>query len=254
MKRRLILLFILLFPAHLFAANSYPLEKANIDPLDNESLRRGALMFTNYCFNCHGASLMRYSRIGQDLGFDEAQLESQMIFTGAKVGDLMHIAMKPADSKRWFGVTPPDLSVIARSRGVNWIYTYLRSFYRDDTRPWGVNNALFPDVAMPHVLWELQGVQTAIYDVHTDEEGRKRNIISGFNIVESGSLSQEEFDAAVRDLVNFLHYMAEPTKQKRLAMGKWVLFYLVIFFLVMYLLKKEYWRDVSDKIPGSGSK
>lgn len=143
MYLKVLLLALFIIPTTGMASSEYPLDKANIDPLDNESLRRGALTFANYCFNCHGATLMRYSRIGKDLGFDEAQLESQMIFTGAKVGDLMQIAMRPEDAKRWFGVTPPDLSVIARSRGVDWLYTYLRSFYKDDSRPWGVNNVIF---------------------------------------------------------------------------------------------------------------
>jgi ubiquinol-cytochrome c reductase cytochrome c1 subunit len=188
--------------------------------------------------------MMRYNRIGKDLDFDEAQLESFLIFTGAKVGDLMHNAMEKEDAKRWFGVAPPDLSVVSRSRGVDWIYTYLRSFYRDESRPWGVNNAVFKDVAMPHVLWELQGLQEAQYEDFVDEEGVKREIISDLVIAEPGKMSEAEFDAAVRDLVNFLHYMGEPTKQTRLQLGKWVLLYLAIFFVIVFLLKKEYWKEV----------
>lgn len=240
-----LLLFLLLFPGSLFAATQdYPLDKANIDPSDTESLRRGATLFANYCFNCHSAALMRYNRIGQDLGYDEAQLESLFIFTGAKVGDLMEIAMQPEEAKRWFGVVPPDLSVVSRSRGVDWLYTYLRSFYRDDSRPWGVNNAVFKDVAMPHVLWELQGLQAPQFDVVTDSEGIKREVITRLDLVEPGKLSNDQFDATVRDLVNYLHYMGEPTKQKRLELGKWVLLYLALFFVVVLLLKKEYWKDV----------
>ena len=235
----------LLFSSNIFAASEgYPLDKANIDPTDNESLRRGATLFANYCFNCHSASLMRYNRIGKDLGYDEAQLESFFIFTGAKVGDLMDNAMQPEDAKRWFGVVPPDLSVVSRSRGVDWIYTYLRSFYRDESRPWGVNNALFKDVAMPHVLWELQGLQAPQYDVVTSDEGVKRKIITNLDLAEPGKMSKQEYDNAVRDIVNFLHYMGEPTKQTRLRLGKWVILYLAIFFVVVLLLKKEYWKDV----------
>jgi ubiquinol-cytochrome c reductase cytochrome c1 subunit len=236
----------LLFCSHVFASGEQiPLDKANIDPSDTESLRRGARLFANYCFGCHSASMMRYKRIGKDLGLDDAQLESSMIFTGAKVGDLMKNAMNPEDAKRWFGVTPPDLTVVSRSRGVDWIYTYLRSFYKDDSRPWGVNNAVFKDVAMPHVLWELQGLQVPQYDVVTNEEGVKRDIITRLDLAEPGKMSKEEYDNTVRDIVNFLNYMGEPTKPTRLKMGKWVLLYLAIFLVVVFLLKKEYWKDVS---------
>lgn len=235
----------LLFSSQVFASGEQiPLDKANIDPSDTESLRRGARLFANYCFSCHSASMMRYQRIGKDLGLDDAQLESSMVFTGAKVGDLMKNAMDPDDAKRWFGVTPPDLTVVSRSRGVDWIYTYLRSFYKDDSRPWGVNNAVFKDVAMPHVLWELQGLQVPRYDVVTDEEGVKHQVITNLDLAQTGKMSKEEFDNAVRDIVNFLNYMGEPTKPTRLKMGKWVLLYLAIFLVVVYLLKKEYWKDV----------
>lgn len=226
------------------ATQKYPLDKANIDPTDAESLRRGATLFANYCFNCHSVSLMRYSRIGSDLDYDEAQLESLLVFTGAKIGDLMENAMQKQDAKRWFGVVPPDLSVVSRSRGVDWLYTYLRSFYYDPSRPWGVNNAVFKDVAMPHVLWELQGLQHALRNVVKDEEGVEHQVITELVIAQPGKLSGEQYDNAVRDIVNFLHYMGEPTKQKRLQTGVWVLLYLAIFFVVMLVLKKEYWKDV----------
>ena len=243
--RQLLLIISLLFAGTAFAASGkYPLDKANIDPTDAESLRRGATLFANYCFNCHSVSLMRYSRIGSDLSYDEAQLESLLVFTGAKVGDLMENAMQREDAKRWFGVVPPDLSVVSRSRGVDWLYTYLRSFYHDPSRPWGVNNAVFNDVAMPHVLWELQGLQNAVFNVVKDKEGVEHQVITELVIAQPGKLSVEQFDSAVRDIVNFLHYMGEPTKQKRLQLGGWVILYLAIFFVVMLLLKKEYWKDV----------
>ncbi len=244
MKTYLLIMAMLLVSSAVGAIENYRLDKASIDPADTESLRRGATLFVNYCFNCHSAALMRYNRIGKDLGYDEAQLESLFIFTGAKVGDLMEIAMPPDEAKRWFGVVPPDLSVVSRSRGVDWIYTYLRSFYKDDSRPWGVNNAVFKDVAMPHVLWELQGLQAAQFNVLIDEEGVERRVITGLELVEPGKLSNEQFDAAVRDLVNYLHYMGEPAKKIRLQLGKWVLLYLALFFAVVWLLKKEYWKDV----------
>ena len=246
MKYLLVIICLLTAGQAVAVTKGYPLDKANIDPNDMESLRRGATLFANYCFNCHSSSLMRYNRIGQDLGFDEAQLESLLIFTGAKVGDLMENAMHPDDAKRWFGVKPPDLSVVSRSRGVDWIYTYLRSFYKDPSRPWGVNNALFKDVAMPHVLWELQGLQVAQFDAITDKEGIKHQVISELKIIEPGKMSSEQYDNAVRDIVNFLHYMGEPTKLTRLQIGKWVILYLALFFVVMLLLKKEYWKDVKQ--------
>ena len=225
----------------------FALDKANINPSDQESLRRGASLFANYCFNCHSATLMRYNRIGRDLGFDDAQLEGVLIFTGAKVSDLMQNAMNSDDAKRWFGVAPPDLSVVSRSRGVDWIYTYLRSFYKDPSRPWGVNNAVFKDVAMPDVLWELQGLQQAEFETETDAEGMSHKVISSLKLVQPGKMSAEQYDNAVRDIVNFLNYMGEPTKQARLNLGKWVLLYLAILFVVVWLLKKEYWKDVKSK-------
>lgn len=244
MKHVLILLCLLFANLANAASTDFPLDKANIDPADGESLRRGATLFANYCFNCHSVSLMRYSRIGKDLDYDEAQLESLMLFTGAKIGDLMENSMQKDDAKRWFGVVPPDLSVVSRSRGVDWLYTYLRSFYKDPSRPWGVNNAIFKDVAMPHVLWELQGLQTAVRDVSKDKEGIEHQIITDLVLEETGKLSTEQYDNAVRDIVNFLHYMGEPTKQKRLQTGVWVIVYLGLFFIVMLFLKKDYWQDV----------
>ena len=243
--KHLLLIITVLFAGNAIAVSKgYPLDKANIDPNDSESLRRGATLFANYCFNCHSVSLMRYSRIGNDLAYDEAQLESLLVFTGAKIGDLMENAMQKEDAKRWFGVVPPDLSVVSRSRGVDWLYTYLRSFYHDPSRPWGVNNAVFNDVAMPHVLWELQGLQFPVFDIVKDHEGVEHQVIKELIISQPGKLTAEQFDNAVRDIVNFLHYMGEPTKQKRLQTGIWVILYLAIFFVVMLFLKKEYWKDV----------
>lgn len=237
--------FIALFSSVTFGATAkHALDAANIDPNDMESLKRGARHFANYCMGCHSASLMRYNRIGQDLGIDEAELENMMIFTGAKVGDLMHISMDAEDAKQWFGTKPPDLSVVARSRGIDWIYTFLRSFYKDPARPWGVNNAVFKDVAMPHVLWELQGLQAPNYDTLKGKDGMTRQVISGFELVEPGDASPSEYDLIVRDIVNFLHYLGEPAKSTRLRLGKWVILYLVLFLVLMYFVKKEYWKDI----------
>ena len=151
--------------------------------------------------------------------------------------------MNPKDAKHWFGTPPPDLSVETRARGVDWIYTYLKSFYKDPSRPWGVNNAVFKDVAMPHVLWELQGLQEPIYD-DEDNTDSAHHEIKGFKLIEKGKLDAEQFDNTVRDIVNFLAYVGEPTKLQRLSLGRWVLAFLVIYFVVMFLLKKEYWKDV----------
>ena len=227
------------------AASNVQLDEANIDPTDKESLRRGAEYFANYCYNCHSIALMRFSRISTDLEISEEVIIKTMLFTGAKVGDNMKVNMRNEEAKRWFGTAPPDLSVIARARGVNWLYTYLRSFYHDPSRPWGVNNAVFRDVAMPHVLWELQGLQTPVFKTVRDEEGVEHSVIERFDLLEQGKQTPTQFDNTVRDIVNFLHYVGEPAKQTRLALGKWVIGFLVFFFVIVYLLKQEYWRDIA---------
>lgn len=220
------------------------LDSANIQLDDHEAIKRGAKLFVNYCLNCHSAQLMRYSRVAQDMNMSNDEVSSELITTGVKVGETMKVSIDPEDAKRWFGTAVPDLSVIARARGVDWLYTYLRSFYRDDSRPWGVNNRVFKDVGMPHVLWELQGLQEPVIESHTDEEGNATEVVTGFKLVEKGALSAEEYDATVRDLVTFLAYLSEPSKLQRLALGKWVLLFLAGFLVLVYLLKKEYWRDV----------
>jgi len=221
------------------------LDKAPIDPNDKESLQRGANYFIDYCFNCHSLAFSRYNRLARDLDIPVKEVTKNMLFTGAKIGDNMTIALQRDDAEHFFGTAPPDLSVEARARGVDWIYTYLRSFYRDPSRPWGVNNAVFKDVAMPHVLWELQGLQEAIREPAPGEEGGKaKGPITGFKLIEKGKLNPEEYDGVVRDITNFLNYVGEPAKSKRLQMGRWVLGFLFLYFIVMWLLKKEYWRDV----------
>ena len=226
------------------ASEEAHLDKAPIDPTDKESLRRGANYFVDYCFNCHSLAFSRYNRIAHDLDIPEKEVAEKMLFTGAKIGDTMTIALQHDDAEHFFGTAPPDLSVEARARGVDWIYTYLRSFYRDPSRPWGVNNAVFKDVAMPHVLWELQGLQEAIKEPAKGEAGKTNSVITGFKLVQKGKLNPEQFDNVVRDIVNFLNYVGEPAKQKRLSVGKWVLGFLLLYFVLMWLLKKNYWRDV----------
>lgn len=220
------------------------LDSADIQLDDREAIKRGAKLFVDYCLNCHSASLMRYSRIAQDLDMSSDEVRNQFITTGAKVGESMKVAIDEEDAKRWFGTAVPDLSVIARARGVDWLYTYLRSFYRDESRPWGVNNSVFKDVGMPHVLWELQGLQVPIMESHTDEQGNTSERIRGFKLIEKGTLSASEYDTTMRDLVTFLAYLGEPSKLQRLALGKWVLLFLAGFLVLVILLKKEYWRDI----------
>ncbi len=237
---------VLMAPVLVYAAGGggFPLEHARID-LDNKaSLQRGAKLFVNYCMGCHSAEYQRYNRMARDLELTDEQVRDNLIFTGAKVGDTMEIAMEKDDAKRWFGAAPPDLSVIARSRGVDYLFTYLLTFYLDEDRPLGVNNAVFPAVGMPHVLWELQGWQKPVYHNVTDASGEPKEVIAKFEVVEPGSMTPPDFRAAMNDLVNFLAYIAEPARLQRESLGFWVLFYLVIAFVVFYLLKKEYWKDV----------
>lgn len=245
MKITLILVSLLVSLTAQASASAIPLDKANIDPDDKASLQRGARYFVDYCFNCHSLAYSRYKRISTDLDIPEQDISNEMLFTGAKIGDTMTISLRKSDAKNFFGTAPPDLSVESRARGVDWIYTYLRSFYQDDSRPWGVNNAVFKDVAMPHVLWELQGLQQAVTE-ETNDDGKKHAHITGFKIIQPGAMNTEQFDNAVRDIVNFLHYVGEPAKAKRLQLGRWVLLFLALFLVVTYLLKKEYWRDIKS--------
>jgi len=239
--KKLILAFLLaVVPALTMAAGGgVHLDDADVDVTDTESLQRGAKYFVNYCMGCHSAKYQRYNRMGRDLGLTEDEVKQNLMFNTENIGDTMTIAMKPADAEKWFGVIPPDLSVTARSRGVDWIYTYLRSFYVDESRPFGVNNLVFPDVGMPHVMWQVQGLQKAVYK---EVDGRK--VVEKLEIAEPGSMNAEEFDGAMRDLTAFLSYVGEPIQAKRRAMGKWVLLFIGVFFILAYMLKKEYWKDI----------
>ncbi len=227
-------------PALAAGGGGIPLDKAHIDLSNKSSLQRGAATFVNFCLSCHSASYMRYNRMAKDLGISEDLLKENLIFGDAKPGDLMITTMPEEDGKEWFGITPPDLSVVARSRGADWLYTYLRSFYLDETAPSGWNNTVFPHVAMPHALYEWQGSQR-LKDDHGDghEDGESK-----FEIVIPGKLTPAEYDIAMRDLTNFMVYLGEPAKLVRYQMGFWVILFLVIISILTYLLKKEYWRDV----------
>jgi len=245
MKNRIFALLLMVLPAPVLAAGGggVHIDEANIDPTNTRSLQRGARLFVNYCLSCHSAGLMRYERIGKDLGIDERLVAENLMFTGGKVGDLMTVATAADDAKEWFGTVPPDLSVIARARGVDWLYTYMRTFYRDDSRLIGINNLVFPDVGMPHVLWELQGWQEPVVTTVKDHDGTETKVVE-LELVEPGKLSPKEYDRAIRDLVNFLDYMGEPAKYERRSLGVKVIMFLLAFLVVAYLMKKDFWKDV----------
>lgn len=219
------------------------LDKAPVNLSDKASLQRGAKMFVNYCLSCHSASYMRYSRL-QDIGLSEEQIKNNLLFATEKPGETMTVAMRYADAKVWFGAAPPDLSVIARSRSPDWLYTYLRSFYRDDTRPTGWNNIAFDKVGMPHVMASLQGEQVAHFKKVKDHDGNEHEVFERFELVKPGSVSPAQYDAMAGDLVNYLAWMAEPVKVRRMQTGLLVLAFLAVFFVVAYYLKKEFWKDV----------
>ncbi len=240
MKKLIIAFVMAVVPAlGMAAGGGVHLDDANIDLGDQASLQRGAKLFVNYCLSCHSAQYQRYNRMAADLGMSEEEVKANLMFTTDKIGNTMTVAMKPEDAAAWFGTLPPDLSVIARSRGVDWLYTYFRSFYVDESRPFGVNNIVFPDVGMPHVLWEQQGMQKALFK---DVEGRQ--VFDKFEQISPGKMSTEEFDGAMRDLTAFLSYVGEPVQMERKALGVKVIIFLLFFFVVAVLLKKEYWKDV----------
>ena len=225
------------------AQHEAALDSANNNVANTASLQRGAKYFVNYCMGCHSAQYVRYNRLARDLQLTEEQLVENLMFTGERPFDTMAIAMRPADSVRWFGITPPDLSLISRSRGTDYIYTFLRSFYEDPESPTGVDNIVLPGTAMPHVLWELQGTQRAVF-VTSDEHGTTQEEFEGFEQVRPGALSAVEYDQVVRDIVNFLDYIGEPMQRERQALGIRVIAFLLVFLLIAYLLKKEIWKDV----------
>ena len=216
------------------------LDSANNNVANTASLQRGAKYFVNYCLGCHSAEYVRYNRLAQDLQLSEQQLTDNLMFTGEFPFDTMENAMRPEDSERWFGISPPDLSLIARSRGTDYIYTFLRSFYAAPERPTGVDNMVLPGTAMPHVLWQLQGTQRAVFE--PDEHGTQA--FERFELARPGELGVEEFDSVVRDIVNFLDYIGEPIKRQRQQLGIRVIGFLLVFLLIAYMLKKEIWKDV----------
>jgi len=244
MRKILILLatLVALPSAALGAGAGYRLDRAPIDASDLVSLQSGARTFANYCLNCHSAQFMRYNRL-TDIGLTEAQIRDNLIPTGEKVGETMRVAQSQKDGKTWFGVAPPDLSVIARARGADWLYTYMRTFYRDPKTATGWNNAAFPNVAMPHALWELQGERTLEIAQTKDASGHQQ-VEYRWGQQREGSQSAIEYDKTVRDLVNFLVYVGEPDAQLRKRVGIAILFVLGVLFIFAYGLKSAYWKDV----------
>ena len=225
------------------AAASVHLDKAPVST-DPAALQNGAKLFVNYCLNCHSASFMRYNQL-TNIGLSEQDIRDNLMFTGERVGDLMKIAARPAESKAWFGATPPDLTLIARQRasgdgsGADWLYTYLRQFDRDPARPTGWNNVIFANVGMPHVFWQLQGEQVA--KVTDNPDGTKKVELS---LAKPGTMAPAEYDKAVADLVSFLVWMGEPVAEKRKSIGTVVLIFLAGMFVLAYALKKNYWKDI----------
>ncbi|MGD2129987.1 MAG: cytochrome c1 [Lysobacterales bacterium] len=224
-------------PAEALASSEGALEHANVNIRDTAALQRGAKLFVNYCFSCHSAKFMRYNRLAEDLGLDEDVVMNNLVFADAKIGDTMTVAMRPKDASAWFGKVPPDLSLTARSRGPDWIYSYLLNFYQDESGGW--NNTVLQNAAMPNPLWRLQGIQKAEYTTHGEEQ-----VVDHLVLDQPGLQTPEEYEETVRDLVAFMDYLGEPAKLKRKSVGIWVMLFLVLFALLAYALKAEYWRDV----------
>lgn len=244
MKKIITFLALLMAPSILFAAGSgVPLDKANYDLSDKASLQNGAKLFINYCMGCHGQQYQRYQRMFDDLDIPYDLGQEYLQVTGDKVGEHMKNAMPSADGAQWFGAAVPDLTLVARVRGADWIYTYLRSFYEDSSRPFGVNNTVFPDVGMPHVLEPLQGVPRKTFENRLID-GQQSPVYVGLKSDGSGQLSSAEYDQAILDLVNYLVYTGEPTRLESEAIGRVVIIFILVFLVLAFLLKKEYWRDV----------
>ena len=213
------------------------------DIKNTESLQRGARNFMNYCSGCHSLKYLRYNRMATDLKIPESELAGNLMFTSEKAFDTINSAM-PKDSEGWFGKQPPDLSLVARAKGLDYLYSYMKGFYVDKTRPWGVNNLYLPSAAMPDVLAQLHGLQKPVFKNEPDEHGSARMVLVGVDAMTPGALKPEEYDQFVRDIVNFLDYAGEPVKDRRQTMGVFVTLFLLVFFVFAYLLKKEYWKDV----------
>jgi ubiquinol-cytochrome c reductase cytochrome c1 subunit len=233
------------------AGDSAALQKADIDPTQIKSLQRGARNFMNYCSGCHSAQYVRFNTIGNYLELTEDQLVDNLMFNADKTFETIQSSMQAADAERWYGKAPPDMSLIARSKGADYIYSFLKSFYLQEGSPTGVDNIVLPGTSMPHVLWELQGYQKAIFSEHTetDSHGNVTTTVhfDGFEQVTAGQINAElaeNYDEFVRDTVNFLAYIAEPIRAERRKIGTWVIMFLLVFLIIAYMLKKQIWKDV----------
>jgi ubiquinol-cytochrome c reductase cytochrome c1 subunit len=239
----------LLATAHASTGGGIAWDKAPVNTSNMGSLQNGAKLFVNYCLNCHSAAYMRYNRL-QDIGFSNEQIKDNLLFATDKVGETMKSAIDPKQAKEWFGANPPDLSVIARSRavpgqgsGADYLYTYLRSYYPDETKATGWNNRVFPNVGMPHVLWELQGKRRPIEE-SAEEHGHEVKIFKGWEQLTPGSMTPLQYDQSVGDLVNFLQWMGEPAQNTRVRVGVWVLIFLLGLTVITWRLNAAYWKDV----------
>ena len=235
-------LLALVLPAY-GAGGKVDLEPSNIDPDNVKSLQRGAANYANYCSGCHSAKYVRYSTIGDDLELSDDLLIDNLMFNAEKTFETIKVNMPEEAATRWFGVAPPDMSLLARSRGADYIYNFLKGFYVDPSHPNGTNNTVLAGTAMPHVLWELQGFNQAVFSEET-ADGVTKKTFEGFEPFIPGSLTAEEYDQFVRDTTNFLVYIGEPVRSERRTLGVWVLIYLLVFLIIARMLKKEIWKDV----------
>ena len=234
--------------AHASGGDTIAWDKAPNKTNDLAALQNGARLFVNHCLNCHSAAFMRYNRL-KDIGLSEQQIKDNLLFTTEKVGDTMKANIDPKQAKEWFGANPPDLTVIARSRaghggtGADYLYTYMRTFYRDETKATGWNNLVFPNVGMPHVLWELQGVRRAVFE-ERDEHGHKVEVFKGWEQITPGTLTPEQYDQAMADLVGYLQWMGEPAQNQRVRLGLFVMLFLLGFMYIAWRLNAAYWKDI----------
>jgi len=242
--RALVLVIAALPAAALAASEGYPIQEAKTDVSSLASLQRGARNFVNYCLGCHSAKYMRYSQVAEDLALTEEEVRANLMFTGMRIYDTMESAMPAEKARQWFGNVPPDLSLIARSRGVDDVYTFLRSFYEDPSRPTGANNAVLPQTAMPNVLAGLQGAQRPRFEKVVDKEGKETEHLVALEPGTPGEMPAPAFDSFVRDTVAFLEYVSEPAKAQRKSLGVWVILFLLMFTTFSWFLYKEYWKDV----------
>ncbi|MCP5422964.1 MAG: cytochrome c1 [Chromatiaceae bacterium] len=269
MKKLIAVITLALMPlAGMASSGGTHLEKANIDLNNEAAIQRGAKMFVNYCMGCHSNKYVRY-KLFTNVGLSEDDIKDNLMLGDGKIGDLMKIAMPEDDAAKWFGAPAPDLTLIARIRhgGADWIYSYLKGFYADPTRPMGVNNTVFPNVGMPHVLWQLQGVQQPVYKYEVQHDGhavesfdaepeaaayakehgetyRVERVVEALETTEAGTLTPAEYDQVARDLATYLAYVSEPVKLERQRMGVWVILFLVVFSVIAYMMKKEWWKDI----------